>query len=414
MIDRRIVLRWPKNSGLWQNAVVLLLCYKALNLIALPGSFGSSTNELLVMGASVLLLCFYILQFGLKNVMRYDGTNFLLWIYFFIFVEVLFTLVRYPQESVSDTLREASTYLTLLSYYVFKRCARWNRDRFLSLLIDIAILSAFLYIVNALMYNTTGQFFLQVYGFNYGILKDVTRSDTVRLVGPALIDFTTYIAIGILFSKNVVEKLKIRCAVLVVVGCIYNIYVSQTRSTLAIMAAITVVILLKSSNKNALMKIILASASILLFLIMIFSLKDMFQYSSTDYSIYHRLEAVNFYLNRFRESPIFGNGLLRDDPATAINKYLVHGSSGYTYIDVGVIGFIGHFGLLGLLSYGYLIALAYRNVKRGGETDMLALSILLACLASMVNLSLFDAGRISTLAVYLALMGRDVKNVSGR
>lgn len=406
MSNKQIVLRWQKKSGLWQSVIILLLCYKGLNLVMLPGSFGATTNELLVMGASILFLCFYILQFGFKNIAKYAGTKFLLWVYFFIFVEIAFTLVRYPQESVMDTLREASTYLTLLSYYVFARCVRKNRDKFLILLVDITTLSAFLYIVNALLYNTAGQTFLQIYGFNYGILKDVTRTDTIRLVGPALIDFTTYIAIGIVFSKNVDKQLKKRCVVLVIVGCIYNIYVSQTRSTLAIMAAITVVILLKSSNKNVLMKIILAGTSILLLLVMIFSLKEMFQYSSTDYSIYHRVGAINFYLDRFKESPIFGNGLLRDTPTSPINNYLVHGSSGYTYIDVGVIGFVGHFGLLGLVSYGYLIVLAYRNVRCRDETDMLSLSILLACLASMVNLSLFDAGRISTLAVYLALIDK--------
>lgn len=374
----------------------LLFEYKFLYLVELPWTLGATANSILVFTLSVLTFVFFLMK--RKVPPDVQVRRFIMTVMVIQVVELIFTVRHYPEEPWFNGFKNILPLLTLLSCFYLSEYVRIDFKKFLNILIFFSTLGALLIWIQAMLYNGGYGSFLHIYGFNYG--RDIDfRNLRVRILGSPLIDYTAYISIGLFFTKNQLVK-KGYLIVNIVSVLLYNIFTSQTRATLLMIMVEVMFFLLFSKNRSIIIKIILITLGIGIVAWIISYIRLMTAQITTDYSLYHRLEEIEYYLQCFKRSPLFGNGLLSENPTTASLYYVVHGYKGFSYVDVGFIGDLGLYGTMGIIMYFQYYKTLY-SFRINGKSNPLLKAIVVASVFSMISLSLFNGGRIFVLAVYL-------------
>lgn len=130
-----------------------------------------------------------------------------------------------------------------------------------------------------------------------------------------------------------------------------------------------------------------------------------------------RLEAINYYLNHFRDNGIFGIGFANDVTYFLLN----HGysqtfqKSAYYYDDVGVFGFLGKFGILGLFVLLSFIVACFGSFITSQE-KLFSFVVIVSLGITSVSLVYLDPQRIVLLPLMLLLLSyasnyrRDTQN----
>lgn len=380
--------------------ILLMINYKFLYFVKMPGSFGSRSNLLLYLPASLVLLviCFIL---NTKRI-SFSFSNFLVFMFFILLLELFYSLFKYSDESI---LKQIIPYLSIVSYYIYSLYSQFNLKSFLKMLIIFSTVAAFICVFEVIINSFFGRSLFYVYGYNYGITTDFLnsvnslRNGRFRLIGSDLIDFTAVISIGCLYTKKIKISRKLLWVNIISVA-FYELFSSQVRSAFVYIFG-TFLILNFIKGKSKLLKIF---SSILGIIGIIFIIINIEKNIPTDYSYSNRLNEIVFYSQRFLKSPLFGNGLLPDSPKFLENYSLVHGPDiigGYSYSDIGVIGLMGKLGVLGFFLYVTLLVKTLNICKK--TKSALCLAIFIIMLFSAISLSLFDSERLVVLSILMAV-----------
>lgn len=129
--------------------------------------------------------------------------------------------------------------------------------------------------------------------------------------------------------------------------------------------------------------------------------------SSRELSISIRQEAINYFWSHLTLNKWFSMGFAREDMYGALlhGKYINSNAQviQYNFDDVGILGFIGKFGIIGLIN---MVIYVFVLVKGFCKTNSkyLYLMLMTMVLGSWISASLFDAQRIFYLPVLLAFL----------
>ena len=87
------------------------------------------------------------------------------------------------------------------------------------------------------------------------------------------------------------------------------------------------------------------------------------------------------------------------------NEILVSGGKGYTYSDIGLIGVLAHFGVLGLIIYIIPLLDFTKKCKNSRkEINTIALAATVATVMSFLSLSFWDSERMIIFPILWALV----------
>lgn len=412
-MQKKLVIKRPNIILLY---VILIAAFKCYYLIPLSGTMGTSANDILT--SSMAIIAFVAIVLTDRSILiRSKLKNFFITFYIFIFFEFIYSAIKYPNESVFEFIKEVSPYFVLLSYFVFLKYIRLDNDKIINFVIVSSTVIAAFFIFQAVLYNVNGMIFLKVYGFQYGKIRFDLRNGNIRLLASDLVAYSSFLSMGKVFEPGHIMRSKLKYWINITVVIVYELYASQIRSmSIIIIVSLLFVILKYGANKKG-YKVLMVLLVFLVFFAISSSIYGYFRdivlsaINRSDYSLYHRVDAIKYYFEMAIKHPLTGIGLLRDDTSVAAYSPIIHGngSSAYGYSDVGLVGVIGKFGFIGGIIYLYPIIWQIKQYRR--TRSPMAFSILLAFALSMLNLSLFDSGRLIVLSLFLAISeGIEIEN----
>lgn len=284
-------------------------------------------------------------------------------------------------------------YLLLILCFFINSCEEKEEIyKFIIKAITIfSIITSVLFIMQIFLYNTLKISFLKISEYPQLTMAE-KREFGIRLTFPStLIIFSFLISCGQL-KENKKNKLH-KCNL--VISAIYIFCICQTRMTsIAILCAIGIIIIFNKISYGLKKAIIIILTIIVL--IAPLGLENLFDNKTG--SVYARIYSIELYTKEFLENPVFGIGLLPDDGSNVTIQKILHGDEGYANItDIGIIGYIVQFGIVGLVLLIYLIKIAYGILNKYGKRDAKYYSLITCIIYILITsstLSIFDTQRI--------------------
>lgn len=326
----------------------------------------------------------------------------------FAWLAILFATVHIFHQGLLSTFFIGYYFLILLLYFPFSRFfVTWNvwdsviriTAIFSVILSSTKIVQSFflsflhknIFYLNNIDYDTAIQMKFMTLGFT----RIASATDFVFVA-------TAFLIMGIILDRQIFSS-KVRTCLLLV-NVFYIIVIGQTRLYIILMILILSLFLLKQFIKvnGSLLtaSVITVIAIPFLFLIIMIMNKVLFSDSSRAIAFTIRLQAMQYYLDNIALNGWFSMGFARDD----LFSTLIHGGSFlYNFDDVGMIGFVGRFGWLGVTSLAFFIVSLIMNFIRSLRkyTTFICIVILIG---TSVSVSLLDPQRIFYLPLILAFM----------
>ena len=316
-----------------------------------------------------------------------------------VLAEVVQTYIRYHQP-ISYTMIEALFLLNpLMSVLCFCQFGITYSD-------EEIICDTFVAISTITNFISTLAFVLyQYYGNDILLLGNnaMFRNGSVRIIiGEMLIYPMIMISISRLIEKkhNIIDILNI------VFGLFSVVFVARTRAVMiGIVLAILLYILVRK-DLNIYLRILIVTTVTVLLVVFVLSysgiLNQISLYLNSDWGILRRYDTVKFYLNQFYHYPLLGMGLLGGSKNLPFSELLFGPYGVYYRGDVGAIGFINAYGIIGLL---WLIML-FKNLIQTGinyKKNGYLIIITLYCAVTMVSLDFMNSNRSMYLFILLTL-----------
>lgn len=350
-----------RKKNFWLKTIlffVIIFWMHWLYILKYPGFLSIISGEesyRYFLGWFSLLMFLGMNIFYYKKLTKYNNLMFLLWVYLILyFMQVLFTSVSYPKQSLVSTLHVGAPFLITLLVPMILVCTEDDLD-FKNLVLFLDVLSflwSIILIVQTWYFNTGSYSFL--FDFKNYFTTGVTfRNDSLRLslgsLGNLMIVYRLY---SILYERkeglyNIYRHVALGTSLYALV------FIQQTRMYTLIIGIVFVVLML-CSGKSTKVKLItgfltivgvyvLFSQNIISDFISSFSIN-----SDKGVSTLARIYEIQYYLKCFLKNIFFGNGLTSE----VVYPQIEHGSLGTLYyVDVGIIGLFAQVGLCAVAFY---------------------------------------------------------------
>ena len=342
---------------------------------------------ILILFVSFIFFFFSLIKNRFK--IKFSKSNRLLTISFFLIIllEVVLSYISYHQPIIL-VLKEASyNIIILFAYFTFVQLYKsLNFEEILKLIVIFGLITSSISLFSAFIFN---HFNINILGL---VIENASiRNDKVRFfIGEETVILGVIISITRIFSK----KNKTIDVLNIIISLLQIYFVSQTRSLILYLILIILLILFFNKKTNLTLKLLMISVSSIFILYIILNFRDIETYINSyiggDSSISIRFKTIDFYMNQFYQKPWFGMGYISS--SKDIDDWqLLYGPEGYYYrSDVGIIGNLNQYGIIGLL---WIIAFFYKNIKYSAKEKQISIYHLIIfnfsafLMLSLINLS---------------------------
>lgn len=359
----------------------------------------------------VIVLFYFIIRpfYSEMNLNRWGNFTFFVLFLLVAWLLVIWGTIKNFGQSTFSTFLSGYYFFMVLLYFVYSKImTNWLAWRDLSKIFIIfsTILSTTKLLQSIFLskFHTLFFFLNTNNDYNTALQLRFTLLGFTRI--PSISDFIFFALLIFLVCKvhlkNVFSKRTDLFLLFLNLSCL--ILVGQTRGYTIMILAVLIYCFSSFLFKRVDFAIAFAFSilSALPILLLTFSLirKIIFSDSSRLIAISIRLRAYKYYLDNITFSKWFSLGFVRDD----LFKNILHGPGNlYNIDDVGIVGFLAIFGMLGIfllivLLFDFLVVFLNSNYK---VTTCL---ILIVFLAMCVSLSIFNAQRIFYLPVIFSLL----------
>lgn len=352
--------------------LLVLLQINFFNLITFPDWFLNGLNSY-----SVKLLSFIFIMFGLiikiiqsvlvKNISK----NKMFFLYtvtalITIWCIIFFGTIHSYNQSFKTTFYESYYVLLIIAYYVFHEFFMnlKNINWFFKLNIYASALVSIISIVQSVMIaklNINLFSFLSSGDKNNAIKGFSEVSGFIRLASQAdFVFFASSLILITFFAKNIVIQNRIK---ILVVNILYLFLVAQVRTYLLILLVLMLImmlILLSIKNKKFIPFIIIMGAAAIAYVVVkMVSYLGFFGSGSRSMSYVVRLQEIDYFVSHYFDNGYFGIGFSADDLLTHGFSSL-YGKGIYYIDDIGLIGSIAIYGVLGII---WICVLLFELIK---------------------------------------------------
>jgi hypothetical protein len=382
--------------------IFLISGYGMLYLVYIPGITHNDFRITFILGVFVTL-------FFLKDKSKgWNAVSYGFKLYFIlstisILILAIYTIIRYPEQSLLLTLRVVAQYLLVIwTIPLFSFMNNKNSDYALLAVINaLSVLWCVLILTQSLVFTITGR---EMFRFIQAMTTGV-RDERLRITTGPFADFSLLYSFWRFYVRRDNHKLCYFGCFIVLFAS--NVIVSQSRAQLvAVVISLCVLALLDKNRGYRVLRKVFFVAIILLFFVFTSYVQNYLQSIFTRYSISvtSRLYGYQYYWSVFLENPMFGFGLLK---MQTYNKIL-RGSLGIASMDD--VGMVGQLAVLGVFSFIIVIG-AYIHLakliliaksKNCRETGFM-IGIYVYLLFTSFTLIIFDQQRICLLPVIISL-----------
>lgn len=353
------------------------------------GNINSYHNKLLLTVLSIGSIGLYAIFFMKREFKAVGEIKFLVFCYIFFVTLILFYQLMIQDVGVVEALSSVYYNYILLACYLIMSCYKQPSEieRVIRWIMIIGVLFA---IVNIVCFYAVNYFNI--------LLTDVPvyqmANRNIRL--PQSSDFVALAAI--FFIINFIEnKKKSPVIIFGAIVCLFELFfVAQVRMILlAVIVAIMVEVYLKSKSKY----ILIGLASIIIIGILLeiminnnISIVSLFLGEGKRYkSALYRLVEIKHFVKYIFANGWFGFGFSKDSSILM-----------YSVTDIGIIGFISRFGLVGIIWLFFFCKYLFRKYKQANNGYSRTLIMFL--LICFISLSPFDSQRIVFLPFELLII----------
>ncbi|HFD2051429.1 hypothetical protein ACSXC0_14435 [Clostridium perfringens] len=328
----------------------------------------------------------------------------------FIFIYCLQLLIcsfRYNQ-SIYDIFLVSKYNLIILLYFIMVYFSRniIKIENFDFYIIGFSFILSFLIDAQYIVFDK-GMIFLNV---NFNNL----RFGTLRLYESAdFINLGCILATSYLFKKNIKKSKKIICFITIILCFFNNIFVAKVRMGLVITLICVLIISFLELNKSFFKVITFFIATLFIFITFINTniAKDYLMSLETEkVSKEVRESTSSYYIEQFKDYPLMGIGYMKSYYDGDQYYQILRGTDERKAYreDVGIIGFLNTFGIIGILWYFYIcvkIIVVCVNTRRKNIDDFAkVLSICIFIIISSSSLIIMDKQRILLLPIILTII----------
>lgn len=354
-----LIMKIPKGTKFGILLVILLeVSFFSFNFLG--NSFysihGNQQQILSVLCITIMILfCRFKPIINKKAIFRKTILYFLL-LYLVVFV---YSCLKYKQ-GIMNVFIASNFNLMLLFYFVLsfffcknKRNFQW----FNNTILNVALIYMIINLLQYFLYKV-GIVFLHFNDNNVrlGALRINTASNAI-----------IFLAIIIAFANILCKKSNKKHIAVFILGIVSFIYVSRGRMAI-VGLGITLVSMILYANKKNIKRLIIYIT--LIFIIITIGLtstsigKMYLKSLETEDTTSIRIREIEFYMEEFKESPILGVGFIRSMGHSEVTKIVRGPNVTYSRTDVGIVGFINEFGIMGILWYFYLLFSMYCALKK--------------------------------------------------
>jgi hypothetical protein len=355
---------------------------------------------------SVLLILFFLMVMGKKIFKNYNYL-FINSIIFFVFLyiqQIMISYIKYGQK-FTDIITISIYNLIPLAYFLFAYFLKKTKNltKFENLFIVFTTILSGLFIVQYYLFSK-GIFFLSI---SHNI-----RFDSLRIMESAIfINIGTILAFSNMFNKNNNISFRISMFASFIIGLIVIIFIQKTRVALLLVLISLISILLFKNRKHisrSLFSIVVICIALILAIQLPFIQEYINSFSNNDYSYTARKYALHYYLSQVKENILYGMGFIKPIFGDE-SLYLLRGYDGiYSRDDVGIIGFLNSFGLIGTVWYIFLLLKVLAALFKMARQDYIDSHLELVGMVVYISFSSFtiiimDPQRIVILPFFLAI-----------
>lgn len=347
-----------KLSNFLKSTIMIILLLEVRFFFLINNSrFNSSTNKSLILFISFVV---FIVSFKFIDKKKIFTRNII--IFFVVYtIEVLLSSLLY-QQNIIDTINISGYNMVIILYFSLQYFSK-NKENIEFLYKIIIIFTGILSFILILQW---------IYYEQYSVIFLKINLDKFRFGSLRIYEAGNFIEIGVVlaygrFLITKIKKHKIYLGIVVILGLFEILFVAKGRLGLLIVITSIIIMsmyILVKDIKKAIITIITS----ILFILIIFN-TTMFNnviksFSNNEFQAGSdiRRNAITYYINQVKQKPLFGIGYPYFSDKKDDNYYLLRGyeKSKYYRDDVGIIGFLNTFGLIGFTWY---LMLFYKIIK---------------------------------------------------
>ena len=312
-------------------------------------------------------------------------------IIFFMLIEVIISNYRYKQ-GLANVIKESMYYL-IFAIVVIAIC-NMELEETVSLewfCKKIVLLSMFCSTFAIILFSLYTYF-----GLNpLQLSVENIRNGTIRFgIGSNLV----VIALIISLSNMMNEGLNKTDLSNMILGIVQLYFINKTRSVILYLIIVFCYMILNTRKTNKIVKIVVYFTVFASIFLLIFGNSSFGYriegYINADYGLMARVEAIQFYFSQFLKHPLFGMGFI-STKKTLSGWNLLYGDSGIYYRgDVGVIGLLNAYGIVGFIWSCLFLKRIYNSAVDNTTYSLSLKFIVIYFVISWANLSFMDAERL--------------------
>lgn len=388
------------NSGRIITLLFLLCDTRFFYLLHLFKGFGGVASNKALLG----IYCIFLFAIGLVFKRHLLHSVFTIDLIVFVAIATLSTAIAHYKIgfTLSDSIFYMYTYFVLLSYFPLSKVLlkRTNDELFLQDALLVWDVTCILFIAQYILFKNNGTVFLQLDSM-IGARYLYNRSLGLRVYG--VFDGFIKIFLPLLAHKCIIQNFK-SCKIYlfsIFVMLTSVILIDQSRFyVIVILITIMIDFILANHRRIRLTNLVLGSVLFIGALFILYGkISSVFMsIQNNTGSLYARTGAIEYYISIYQSHKFLGIGVVNPSPASPFYSF-VHGSTGIYYTDdVGIIGFLVRFGLVGIIwLLCFLVHIIKIVIKTRGTDKYLSISLVTMFIICMFAQSYFDPGRIVAL-----------------
>lgn len=388
------------DKFVWLVFIILTNLFGLYKLIPL----GSRLYSLDFMFAMEFIIAFFILLIVIYSehglIKKPIFGHVILGLTFLTIVEIVYTFFTFKQP-IYYACKESLYYLIPVILYISmsQYSKKLSVDHVFDIIIKVSIISSLMAIIIFSIYSVLGVNILNVIDNTESVRNGTVRFGVGSLVVfPAIVISITKVMNN---SSNKLDYLNI------FLGLIQVVFINKTRANIIYIVMVILISILNTRKTNVLVKafifLVLFCGGLIAFLNSDTVSANINSYVNADMSIMARLEEIEYYFGQFLDHPILGMGFLTGDKAVN-NWQLVGGNNPAIYYyreDVGYIGFLNKFGILGIIWFIYFIKSYFKRIKDNTLYSQICMNLSTYVIISSISLNIMDPQR--TMYIFFVL-----------
>lgn len=416
------------RKGLFEYSYLLLCILLEYHLFYLIPYRGLISNLLWIYSRAFLgaIISFGYLIVNKKGNIKNTWLNrFCVTLFVCITVELVYSMIIYPSQSLIDTIRVASAFLMPATAIIFLGLFEKHRDvkQILEAINRINIVWCILVIIQSVLYKNDIIFM----DFESLFLGEEVymRYGSFRVYAAVFADCMIIYNFSVLYQSRKDKSVKWFTHLFAFVIGVYCMFaINQTKAEqVYVLTSVGLIILIGGKTiRSKVVTIVAIMGAVFLIYNTEYMARIMSIFGSEmseSHSVSHRLYAYEYYAECIKNNPIWGNGFAMT--TSILNPYysVEHGPSGFAYYsDVGVVGLVANTGLFSIIIYFIPMIHIGRNVYKivkasSVKEKSFELAFFLYLCISSITLITTDAHRMIQFAFAIAFYEYMAKSRKG-